>query len=122
MDIKQLKDKVIEQGLISVATEKEEYAREGGKEGFEICRTLNTPEDFEKNLQERRQKELEMITSKENIDTYWRYRWATLQIEYVFEIMKVAWNQINLPLKYATLSGRAVIAYSKILSIENIEE
>lgn len=56
----QIKNIAIEEGIKSVLTEKSEEAREGGKAGFELCRDLETRDDFEKCLEERRKKEFEM--------------------------------------------------------------
>ena len=45
-----IRDKVIDLGLESVQSEKEESARVGGKKGFEQCRELVTREDFERRI------------------------------------------------------------------------
>lgn len=100
VDVIKFRDGVIKRGLESVVTEKEKYAREGGKEGFELCRTLDTREDFLRVLNERLQEELNLIKKYQNgklkIDDYWRYRWATIQIEWVFNIMDVIFRGIGL--------------------------
>ena len=108
LTVEELKAKVIKRGLISIETEEKEYARRGGRHGFELCRYLHTPQDFEQVLAERHRMEMRMSydVSEEN---YWEYRWATLQINHVYERLKVLWG-------YPTLSSFAIIHVLELMS------
>ena len=96
------RNKIIESGLKSIKKEKELVVRRGGKLGFEICKRLKNQEDFEKELNTRWEKEKElsneiivasyMHDKTKEMDIYREFRWATLQIEYVHQIMMYVWN------------------------------
>ena len=113
------RNKIIEAGQKSVKTEKEKVAREGGKHGFELCKKLETQDDFEKELKKRHTEELEMANKLQdneiNTDTYWESRWATLQIEHVYEVMKFVWNFDRIKQESFLGSANAGITFARIL-------
>jgi len=93
MTIAEFKDKLIEDGVKSVLKrEAREARRRGGVAGFELCRMLETPGDFDKLLTERHAEETELQRQHIDAEEYWEYRMATIQIEFVWERMKVAWR------------------------------
>ena len=62
--------------------------RRGGLLGFKIVRAIKDPAEFPATLDHRAAVEAEMQAQNEDEDTYWAYRWATLQVEFVWEILK----------------------------------
>jgi hypothetical protein len=113
----ELKNRIIEDGIKCCKKDEylESYEIEGIVEGFNICRDLNTPEDFINMIQSRHEKEIGMLqnsdhTVKEN-DEYWKYCYATLQIEFIWERMKIAWNILG------TIKTNAVLHYADLVGI-----
>lgn len=112
----ELKNRIIEDGIR--CCKKDEYLQsyeiEGIVEGFNICRDLKTPEDFINMIQSRHETEIGMINSdptvKEN-DAYWKYYYTTLQIEFIWERMKIAWNVLG------TIKASAVLHYADLVGI-----
>ena len=116
MTIEKLKDYLINRGIESVKNTEKGSKRTGGLEGFEMCRTLKKPEDFDKKLLElwkEGQKILKRRSdlTKEELELYWRIRYQSLQVEFVFERLKCAW-------RFPTLSAKAALDYSEILEKE----
>ena len=101
-------------GIAEVKVTENGARRVGGILGFQICKRLLTPEEFETVLADRHQKEVEMVfkCSKKEITTheYWCHRYATVQVEYVWEVMKVAYH-------YPMLSARAMMRYANIIGV-----
>lgn len=123
MNLKELKNRIIEDGLESIKKHEADPERKGGIKGFGLCRDLNTPKDFEQVLKERYANELDMQMSyhkigKPTIERYWEHRYTTLQIEFCFEVLKVAWNLAGIT-KYPTLSARAGIKYAELVGVNN---
>lgn len=118
-EVQFIKEKAIEAGKKSLDTEryKSEFVLEGGKKGFEMCRTLNTKEDFYKAMDNLRQEQIEMW-KEENLDKeeYWHHRYKQLQVEWMFEIMKYVWGG------FESYSARAGIAISRIFKENGIDE
>src|SRR5438034_282658 len=111
MTEQEFKDRVCDDGVAEVTDVYADDApkREGALEGFAIARTLANRKQFEDELQGRSNLEHEMRCahygdkSSESLDAYWRCRWATLQIEFVYSVMLVAfWAESG-----DMLSGRA---------------
>lgn len=116
MTIEELKNYLIERGIKSCSQEEKKYEREGCVEGFNICRTLNLPEDFEDKLKELGKKQYALMVKSDldkvgEIEEYWKLRYIILQVEFVFERMKAAW-------KYPVLSAQAVKDYTRIVGVE----
>ena len=114
MTIEELKDFLIERGIKSCESEKMECWKRGCIKGFEMCRNLYTPDDFEKALKQQYEKEHNLRMSNpsdEELDTYWEIRYITLQIEFVFERLKVAWC-------YPMISARAGLDYAEIVGVK----
>lgn len=96
MTIEEFKDIVCDDGIAEV---RETYAeddvkREGAIEGFEIAREVHTREEFELILQERERHEAGLrraeMLGEGSLDDYWYYRWATMQVEWVYQVMMAA--------------------------------
>lgn len=112
MNLTEFRDEVIRRGEASAKQQEKGYKLVGALKGFEISKTLTTPEDFERQIVCRRTKEQAIFRSNADIDqeVYWSHRYATLQIEFVYERMKVAWG-------YPNLSLRAVLHFMDITGI-----
>ena len=101
MMVLELRDKIIEDGIVSVnKNETRPERRRGGIHGFELCRELNVPTDYEKALRERYKEESRLAklhstdetnTKEVALSKYDEYHYATAQIEFVWDRMKVAW-------------------------------
>jgi hypothetical protein len=93
MTVLELRDKIISDGITSIeTTEKRENHRRGGINGFELCKNLDTPHAFEKTLEERHKEERKLIADAVGVNVYWEYRAATVQIEFLWERMKIVWS------------------------------
>ena len=116
MTVEELKNHLIKRGIESIKNTEEGSQRLGGIEGFEMCKALETPQDFDKKLFDL-QKEYQAIFRRrpdlttEETELYWRIRYQALQVEFVFERLKCAW-------RFETLSARAALDYSEILEKE----
>ena len=62
--------------------------RRGGMLGFKIVRAIKDPTEFPATLERRAAVEAEMTAEGVDEETYWAHRWATLQVEFVWEILK----------------------------------
>lgn len=122
MTLPELKTLIIEKGLESVKTTyKDDDPRQaGGIEGFNKCKELDTPTEFTEAIRESRRKEWNIRKEDEgHNDLYVKQRYITLQIEYVFEILKVAWNHATPKLySFPTISARATIQYAKFVGVK----
>lgn len=120
MNITELRDALIEKGIKSAKSKETGAKLEGALKGFELCRTLDSMEDFERVLQEREIEEDNLRIAvhkdsegKEAIDNYWSYRYGTLQVEFVYETLKVGF-----PGRYKTISARAGMRYAGIVGVK----
>ena len=127
MTIQEFKDVVIEAGIMSVhQTEKREHRIRGCLAGFAVAKTLHSHHDFEKELLNRAIEEnlLSRMASnsqknesgRDAAERYIEFRCATLQIEYVYDRMKVAWHYNHLH-HFDSLSSRAVLHYGQIVGV-----
>lgn len=92
-DPEHIKETLIVEGIKSVQQhERREPRRRGGVRGFEMCRNLHTQEDFANILNERRTHETTLALAHKDAATYWEYRYATIQIEFMYDRMKILWN------------------------------
>ena len=113
MIIEELKNYLIKRGIKSVKKTEKGSQKLGGIEGFEMCRTLNTPKDFENRIQGLYKESQEIFMRRPNLigeeqEQYWRIIYQCLQVEFVYERLKCAWG-------FPTLSARAVLDYSAVL-------
>lgn len=88
------RDRVIEEGIASVrAHERAGPRQRGGLRGFELCRTLDSLAAFARELHELRAAEFFLsdgvYLSTVAADRYWEHRYTTLQVEHVYERMRV---------------------------------
>ncbi len=120
MTLDELKLAVIEAGLAEV---REAYSKpedlhklEGAVEGFEACRTLNTPEEFRSALQDANliadRAADHNMRGEVTIETYWKMRYKALQVEHVFNVLDCHWNT------RPYLSGRAIEQYARIVGVK----
>lgn len=111
---------VVRDGIASVhATEKRPERIRGGVAGFEMCRTLQDLAAFEALLAERHLRENAMrSTMCVSRAEYWEYRYATIQIEFVAEILKVHehYKAHSLGLDHPPLSARAMQRYQQLMA------
>jgi hypothetical protein len=118
MNIQEFKDQLITDGIASIKKHETRQSHiDGGIEGFELCRNLNTMEEYQKILQERRAEEnrLRLISSDVDKNAYWKYRYTTIQIEYVFDRLCVIWSQTG---QYdGPVSARAVLRTAEIVGV-----
>jgi hypothetical protein len=116
MTIRELRDKLIEEGIASIRKHEKRPERiQGGITGFELCRSLETPKQFQTLLDQRHRMEQHMRDEGVSSKIYWEYRYATAQVEYVWERLKVAWG-IG-----PAHSARAVLHVGAILQSANEE-
>ncbi len=116
MTIEELKNFLIKRGIEGVKKTETGSKQLGGLEGFEMCRELKAPKDFENKIDALHKESKEIFMRRPDVTTeeqelYWRIRHQCLQVEFVYERLKCAWR---LPL----LSARAALDYSKILDNE----
>ena len=117
MTIAEFKNRLILDGIESVKKDDsmKPHEKDGSIEGFNMCRKINSPEDFEKIISERRANEHKLIDNL-SAEEVWEYKYATIQIEYVYERLKVAWSKAGLEFSY--LSANAVLDYQRIITKE----
>lgn len=125
----ELVDRLIEGGIAEVRDAykdpEQSHKLEGALEGFELARTLPaTYEDFDWVVTEREEAERQMrhrlhdSRTEEAQKEFWKHRWATLQLEYIRNILLVAKFASGEPLPPDTsLSSRAVMKYASIVSV-----
>lgn len=105
-----LKILLIEEGIAGVKTTEKKEKRLGGIYGFNLCKSLHTPDDFCRVIKQRWEKEQRNTSLRADPKKYWVHRSATVQIEYCFEVLKVAWNirpvLASAVLRYNELVGR----------------
>lgn len=91
------------------------HRREGCLEGADLCATVTSLDQLERMLRERRLEERRLIEEfrvigqGEAID-YWRYRSATIQLEFLHDHMRLVW----LP-KVEMASARAILNLGEYL-------
>jgi hypothetical protein len=89
----ELRDRIILEGIESAKKNETRPERiRGALAGFELCKTLETPEAFESLLLERLEVEHDLITRRVPLEDYWEHRVATAQVEFVWDRLRVAWN------------------------------
>lgn len=123
MDVNELKNKIIKEGIEGCKKDFNGVERDASIQGFEMCRNLKTMKDFEREIERRRKKEIEMVYEnlkgemyeKISDEEYWKHRYATIQIEYTYEILKVAYG-------YPIISARAGLRYADLLRTESVRE
>ena len=112
MTLIELRNEVIRRGVISVEKELKGPKLVGSLRGFAIAKTLTLPLDFERQLSCRYRKECKLreTPGETDLDLFWAHRYATIQIEHVFEVLKIAW-------KFPMISGRAMLLYADIVGV-----
>lgn len=91
-----IRDRVIADGIVEVreAYPDEPEKLDGALEGFAIAQQIEDPAAFLRVLAARRRREVRIAANNAEPDhyVYLKHRWATLQVEWVFDCMKVAWG------------------------------
>jgi len=91
--IRAIKAKVIEAGERSaIRLELWEPKRLGCLVGFQIAGDLETPEQFQRELDARMDWEDLLRAEQVSPAEYWEYHAATMQIRFVYERMRVLWG------------------------------
>lgn len=120
MVVTKLIEKVVRDGIVSVrTTEKRPERVRGGVAGFEMCLPLRTLAEFEAMLSERHLREKAMrSTMCVPQAEYWEYRYATIQIEFVAEVLKVHehYRAYSLGQDHPPLSARAMQRYQQLMA------
>ncbi len=127
MNVIELVEELIKRGQESLRKcGSEEHLVEGGLQGFELCRTIEpTLEAYdaiiamrERHLARKRQANMDKVLANlsqeekgDSVKDYWRYLYATAQIEYVYQVLRVAYKQ-------PTVSARAVQVYADIVGVK----
>jgi len=62
-----------------------DHRRRGAMLGFKIVRAIKDPAEFPATLRHRAAVEADLKSGDQ--EQYWAYRWATLQVEFVWEIL-----------------------------------
>lgn len=130
--IEAIKQKAIEMGLRSIKTEKTLMARRGGVKGFNMCKPLRSREAFEQLLKERKYEEdglrekidlADLVKERERlVDAYWESRWATVQIEWIYDILRVVWDSNCSSVKEHSVSARVVMVLRQIIKALRYEK
>lgn len=123
MTVEELRDRVIADGVAEVERvyAPDDPKREGALDGFGLCSHLSSREEFEKVLAGRERREHRMACERmampdvaardAALASYWRHRYATLQIEWVLSCLKVAaWGRAG-----DMLSSRAALKVAGIV-------
>lgn len=106
----ELRDRLIDAGIASLQKyEHRQIRRAGGIHGLERCRAFVERQDYLICLTERWANEASMLESRATPETYWYHRAGTIQIEFMLEQMKVAWQRDK---RY---SARAIRNVARIL-------
>lgn len=113
-----IRDHLIKKGVESILNSVENIDHQaGGVIGFDLCRTLETPEDYELVLAQRHMEEA-IRRNAGDAEDYWKYRWATLQVEYMYSVLLVGWAQLGLR-NPPNLSTRAILKFNEVLTAEH---
>ncbi len=103
---------VIKKGIESAKKRESGAELMGALEGFDLCKKLTRPEEFEEMLTKCNKEDHDVLFREDRGrgGLYRRLRYRTLQVEWVYEIMKVAWSTIGIKVG-KSLSARAVMKY-----------
>ena len=116
MTIDDIKECVIRDGIAYVIAQQTGARQRGGVHGFEACRALHTPKDFQVAIEDGHHEEklLADLHYKGRIalDIYWERYYLTLQISHCYKVLCVAWN---LPPLYAS----AVRKYTELVAVQD---
>jgi hypothetical protein len=95
MEIGEIRDKLIEERIALISESMiDGPTKQGCLEGLEVAKTLNVPLAFYKELESRKSIELGLLAS-DSRDDYVRCRYAILQIEFVYDVMRICWAQVG---------------------------
>jgi hypothetical protein len=96
MTFENLLNKVCALGRASAQLRETGYKLEGALMGFNIAATAETPLNLEQLLIAEREADCQATNDydagKIDIDEYWRQRYCTLQVEWVFEVVN-GWHK-----------------------------
>jgi hypothetical protein len=84
----------------------------GGLEGFRLARNLTSIDEFDRMISERHQHERALKQRQVDSNTYWEYRYATVQLEYCRDILIA--HEVIRGERHGPVSCRATIKYTEI--------
>lgn len=113
MTLIELRDRLIEEGIESVNKDESITGRKrsGSVLGFELCRNFDTFESLDAEIASRERQAIGMISKGVDPDIYWGFRYATIQMEFVRDVLNVAVQ------KYP-VGARAAIRYAQIVGVD----
>lgn len=113
-------EKVVRDGIASVRENETRPERiRGGVLGFEMCLPLASLIEFETLLAERHLREKVLrSTLRVSPSEYWEYRYATIQVEFVAEVVKVHehYKAFTLGQDHPPFSARAMKRYQHLMA------
>jgi len=107
-------EKLVREGKKSVRQRETGPRLRGGIEGFELAKNLTSVDEFDRMISERHQHELELKAQQVDADTYWEYRYATVQLEYCRDILIAHKSMRGEQTSDRPISCRACIKYSEL--------
>lgn len=120
MNAVELLNKVCDDGIESVKKTEKGARRRGGILGFEMARRAISMAELEQLIQASREREHRVRERYDNkkatLPNYWEQRYITLQLEYTYEVLKVAYHDEHG--RYPVLSARAINKYAEIVGVK----
>lgn len=124
-----LVERLISDGIAEVERTEAGIVKEGCLAGFNLASTLPCIlEDFEAVIEARNKEQQELARSggEENTPEYNNYmshRFATMQLEWIRDVLIVARaNNEGIPPPRGFLSGRAIVAYARIIGVDHRDD
>ncbi len=123
LSVKAFRDWLLARGEVSLEQrEPDPNLQAGGREGFAICREIFTLREYQQTLAARYARERELRDEVFDEKTYWRYRYATLQIEYVHERLLIAYAAAGLAPHADMVSAQSLFDYNEFLATHVAQE
>jgi hypothetical protein len=110
--VRRVRAELIRDGLAEVKQAYPEGTpeRKGATVGLLLCETLTTADEYAGALEERHDEERRLRCGiGGDLAAFWEHRYATLQVEYVYERLRLFWNVGE------TVSARAVVKVAEII-------
>lgn len=113
----ELRDALVKLGEASARkTETRPEKLQGCLDGFAILKRMNNIDELESEVNAREPELRNLVDAVRADETkapeYWKFRCATAQLEWAFEIF-----QVGYPNRYAVTSVRATMMYAKIVGV-----
>jgi len=120
MELQEYKNILIKEGIRGVKEDNrmKEHEVRGSIDGFNICKNLFTIDEFITELNEQNkivnQAFKDSCNNKITIEEYWEKRYVQIQVEFIFDSMKIAWQQAGINI-FPSLSANKAIRFNEIL-------